>query len=545
MKFLNLIYLIFPLILCSQEVNDPKLRAFQQQLKTSINDEEKIQALLDIGEYQIEREFNKAEQYFKEALEIIENNEDHYENKLAFIFNNLGVISRRKGNYGDAISFYFKSKDLFEKLRDTAQLAEVIHNTALLYRFENNDRKAVNFYNKSLKLSLEIKDSFQMAATYNMLGVSYRRLVKLDSALICYKKAEDLFKSLKKEEDVIGVYNNMATLYSVQKKYNKSLPIKLNSLAFYKKIGNKTSMATAYYNISRDYMYLKQPDIALKYVDSSLHIGLEEGLKERVSKVYLRKSAIYRNKKDFENAYRNYRYHKRYSDSIFNMQNIKKAKELELKYTFEREKKELETIAKQNKTKFDFYIFILFMVIFAIACITYLLWRNYTARARIIADKFEKEKLKQEILNQKIKVSETELKSLVADNSMRLKFIKELSSQLKEDRKKSSSSDIQKYIQSLLLKLSLQISTEEKLSKLQEKIKNVNSDFEEILMKNYPSLTQSEREVCGLLRINLSIKEVASIRNSTIDSIKSIRYRLRKKFELEKNIELEKFIQSL
>jgi len=64
-------------------------------------------------------------------------------------------------------------------------------------------------------------------------------------------------------------------------------------------------------------------------------------------------------------------------------------------------------------------------------------------------------------------------------------------------------------------------------------------------MKKYPSLTKSEREVCGLLRVNLSIKEVASIRNSTIDSIKSIRYRLRKKFNLDKNVELQNFIQSL
>ena len=64
-------------------------------------------------------------------------------------------------------------------------------------------------------------------------------------------------------------------------------------------------------------------------------------------------------------------------------------------------------------------------------------------------------------------------------------------------------------------------------------------------MDQYPSLTKAEREVCALLRINLSMKEVASIRNTTVESVKSIRYRLRKKMEIPKNTELEAHIQSL
>ena len=90
-----------------------------------------------------------------------------------------------------------------------------------------------------------------------------------------------------------------------------------------------------------------------------------------------------------------------------------------------------------------------------------------------------------------------------------------------------------------------QIITENKLSSLQDKISEVNKNFDQNISNKYPSLTKTEREICSLLRLNLSIKEIASIRNSTTDSVKAIRYRIRKKMEIPKSQELENYIQTL
>ena len=547
MKCIRILFLllIFPKLAFTQQDIDSTLLELNQQLNYSDTKLSKINALLEIGNYQISREFNKAESYFLDAKNIIESSQDNYENQLAFIYTKLGVINRRKGNYGNAITLYYKAKVIYEKLKDTSKLGEVIHNTAMLNRFQGDDKKAINNYKKSLSYSLKMKDTFNTAAAYNMMGVSYRRLKLIDSALTSYKKAKKLFQLLNNEEEIRGVNNNIATLYSIQKLYKKSLPIKLDNLNYYKKIGNKSSMSTAYYNVSKDYSYLKRNYLALKYADSSLNIALNEGFKHRISKAYLRKSAIYRDIKDFENAYRSYRYFKKYSDSIFLMQSITKNKELEQKFKFEKEKQDLEVRSNQAKTRFNFYIFILITVIIALSFIAYLLWRNFTARVRIVAEKLERERLSKELLDEKVKVSEAELKWLIADNKMRLIYLKQFYETLRSDFKVEKLQQTKVYIRSLLIKLQQQISTEEKLSDIQDKVETLNRSFEEKLIDNYPNLTKSEREVCGLLRVNLSIKEVASIRNTSIDSIKSIRYRLRKKMNLDKNIELEKFIQSL
>jgi len=91
----------------------------------------------------------------------------------------------------------------------------------------------------------------------------------------------------------------------------------------------------------------------------------------------------------------------------------------------------------------------------------------------------------------------------------------------------------------------LQIDTENKLSGLQEKINYINKSFDAKLQELYPELTSGEREVCALLRLNLSIKEIMTIRNVSSDSVKSMRRRIRKKMHIPSDIEIEKFIQSL
>ena len=546
MKYSFLIYLfcILNFLTFSQEVDSTLVR-LQYQIQKSSNKHDKIKSLIDLGEFQLDREFNKSEQYFLQAKKLIETCDDDHLSQLALIYNKLGVINRREGNYGDAFTLYYESKNLYENLKDTSGFAGVIHNLALLYRFQGEDKKAITNYKKSLEFSIHKRDSFNMAATYNMMGVSYRRLGLIDSALINYKLALNIFTGLKLEEDIRGVSNNLATLYSVQKKYNKSLPIKLNNLEYYKKVGNRISMSVGYYNVSRDYSKLKKHTEALNYADSSLIIAKEEGLKDRISKAYLRKSAIYRDVKDFRNAYSSYRNFKKYSDSILEINSVRKIKEFELKRDLELKNKEMEIKSEVQKSRNRLYI-LLFLNLLVLGILgVYLMRKNYKNKIKYVATKLDREKLKKELLDEKVKVSEAELKWLVADNKMRLTYLKEFYDTLLLDAKSESVQNTKSYIKGLLLKIQMQINTEEKLNNVQEKVESVNRYFETKLMEKYPSLTKSEREICGLLRINLSIKEMASIRNSTVDSIKSIRYRLRKKLNLDKNIELEKFIQNL
>ncbi len=80
----------------------------------------------------------------------------------------------------------------------------------------------------------------------------------------------------------------------------------------------------------------------------------------------------------------------------------------------------------------------------------------------------------------------------------------------------------------------------------------LNSYFEEI-NKNFYSrlkqinseLTNNDHRLCALIKLNMTSKEMASVLNIAPSSIKSARYRLKKKLNLDIDADLEEFIRKI
>ncbi|MDR1437426.1 MAG: LuxR C-terminal-related transcriptional regulator [Candidatus Symbiothrix sp.] len=73
----------------------------------------------------------------------------------------------------------------------------------------------------------------------------------------------------------------------------------------------------------------------------------------------------------------------------------------------------------------------------------------------------------------------------------------------------------------------------------------VHPRFFEKLRAKYPGLTKNDLKLCAYIRIGMSIKQIAQILNIVPDSVKTNRYRLRKKFDLPEHENLDTFIQNL
>ncbi len=71
---------------------------------------------------------------------------------------------------------------------------------------------------------------------------------------------------------------------------------------------------------------------------------------------------------------------------------------------------------------------------------------------------------------------------------------------------------------------------------------NVHHNFFGRLLEQDPDLTQSELRLCALICLNLSIKEMSSLMGISPDSVKTARYRLRKRFNLQQDQNLADFV---
>jgi hypothetical protein len=63
-------------------------------------------------------------------------------------------------------------------------------------------------------------------------------------------------------------------------------------------------------------------------------------------------------------------------------------------------------------------------------------------------------------------------------------------------------------------------------------------DFFEKILSYFPNLIASELEICALVKINLSTKEIAEATNSTVRSVENKKYRIRRKLNIPSDIDL-------
>ncbi|NOQ92974.1 MAG: hypothetical protein GQ552_09710 [Flavobacteriaceae bacterium] len=76
-------------------------------------------------------------------------------------------------------------------------------------------------------------------------------------------------------------------------------------------------------------------------------------------------------------------------------------------------------------------------------------------------------------------------------------------------------------------------------------VEKINHAFNSKLKKQYPSLTTNEIHLASLLRLNLNTKEIAIIKNISPNSVKVLRYRLRKKMGMKTSINLSEFLNNI
>jgi len=73
----------------------------------------------------------------------------------------------------------------------------------------------------------------------------------------------------------------------------------------------------------------------------------------------------------------------------------------------------------------------------------------------------------------------------------------------------------------------------------------LHKDFFNLLDEKYPGLTRNDKILCAYLKMNLSSKEIAPLLNISVRGVEVNRYRLRKKMNLERDVNLVEFMQDL
>lgn len=93
-------------------------------------------------------------------------------------------------------------------------------------------------------------------------------------------------------------------------------------------------------------------------------------------------------------------------------------------------------------------------------------------------------------------------------------------------------------------KIDSNIQSDEVLKRIEEQFDLIHNNFMKRLSEKHPDLSTNERMMCAYLKMNLSSKEIAPLLNISIRGVETLRYRLRKKFNLEREENLTDYLCS-
>lgn len=146
-------------------------------------------------------------------------------------------------------------------------------------------------------------------------------------------------------------------------------------------------------------------------------------------------------------------------------------------------------------------------------------------------------------IQQELELKKMDLTNVVLHNTRLFDHDQMIIGRLEEISRQKNNSE--KAIHLLIADLNAKHRAGDRALVIQNNIDKINSAFYEKLKALFPTLSKSEIELCGYLRINLSNKDIALLKNVEYTSIKVSKTRLRKKLGIPLEADIYRFIQSI
>jgi phosphate/sulfate permease/DNA-binding CsgD family transcriptional regulator len=170
---------------------------------------------------------------------------------------------------------------------------------------------------------------------------------------------------------------------------------------------------------------------------------------------------------------------------------------------------------------------------------------KYLFKQKELEDTLAEQKVRQSDLDKELKFRQNEMVTMAMNIIQKNEFLSSLKNEIVEIKSSVKDPEARQAFNRLSLMISQNLSIDRDREKFQMHLNEQNSNFLRLLSEKYPSITDNEKRLAVLLRLNLSSKEIASILNISPKSVEMNRYRLRKKLKVSPKINLSDFIREI
>jgi len=430
-----------------------------------------------------------------------------------------------------------------KSINDSALMGKIYNTIGNLQDNVDETEKAEKYYNRALDIFAKIGADSLRAKVYNNLGIIYDNRQQYDTARFFYKQSAAIHLQKKNYLGLAINYLNQGYCFELDGNYDSCIQYLNQSQSLAIKFDYQRLLPYIYNNFSE--LYLKQKNYFKAINEGSK--GLEQArimqnrIQEKNALSLLKQAYIQSN--NLQKAYECAEEIINVNDSINQYKKLKEIDLLEMRYAFEQERmqqqfeRELLKSELRQKELTMILISVVAGLIILIMVFLYVFQHNRIKRKNLEQRtiQLEKENLKQQ-LDFKNKELTTSGMYLLKKNE----FITNIANKLK-NTDLDNESQKERAINRIITEMEKSIS-DDSWADFEVRFQEVHTDFYNSLSKKFPELTANELRLCAFLKLNMTSKEIAGLTYQSVDSLKTARYRLRKKLGLNREDNLVAFL---
>jgi tetratricopeptide (TPR) repeat protein/DNA-binding CsgD family transcriptional regulator len=496
--------------------------------------------------------------------------------------NNLGAAWSQHGSMDNALSCYLEVLSYYKNKGDSSNLARVYMNLGLVYDRLTKYELAYTSAIKARDIFASLKDKQMVASTSVNIGLSLTSLQRYKESMDYFTKALDFYKADSNLFGLAVTTTNIAKMYKSAGDFRNARIWYNRSLPYIRTISNKWAEASLYYDLAEMDRAKGNWEQVLTNLGTANRINNEAGDQQLQMQLF---EAYYKVYDTLGQAAQALAYFKKYvavHDTIASVEKSKRIEELTIRLELF-QKNEENALLKQDIKASKQRLQSLIAFIFTILLTAFLIIRLQMSKHRNLELKHKQTELDKQLKDvemQKLLVDLQLTDQALASQTRQKVILEEMNRIELEKVQVEVQMKEQELVFQTLLRLDLtQVnrSVQEKLLPFQNKFpskaiqneflqvlkeltrdseKDPLADFEVMftqlhksfidnLMTRCSTLSRVELQVCSLLRVNLSTKDIARLLNISIGSVDMCRHRIRQKLGLEQTDNLTAFLVTL
>lgn len=499
-----------------------------------------------------------------------------------------------KDNENEAFGYFWEAHEKAKKEKNTADKAESLFYLGIC-SYGSSLEKGLQFATQSLseyKLLEQTNPKLAKTGRYKclqLISTIYSRQKKYDDVM---RLSKEVVSELKNSPDAVGTiglaYTSLGNLYDFKKRKDSSEIYHRLALTEFEKSNSVAYLPTSYCKMGELAQQKGQKETSLAYFKKALdlaqssenkqaqvrslislgkwHLDLNSDavqaevfflkakqiattLSDKTFEILALEALIEVKKKqgDFQEVSQLQNEVIQIKEAFYSFEREQIVKSLEVQFEVAENNRKLKLIsAEKEVSKLTNYLLIsllgLLLIIFGIV---YFFLKRINKRDKqllktkeeLVALMEEQKVLKEQQFQNDIEFKESQLSAITIQMVEKNELLDEIKTVLNK-KEPSSENELKK----LVSKYTVQ---DNNWKDFDHYFESVNKNFYTRLKQKYPGISSNDLKICALIKLNLSIKEMATILNISPDSVKTARHRLRKKLQLSTEENLTDFILSV